>query len=199
MTSLRFALLAAFVLSGTRAFADAKADALAEMEKAQDNLDHGEYDAAVARFNVARSLFPSSSGPYLGLGLAHARAGRCVEAIPFLEEYLKRKTKDPKPEGREALDDCRKKTPGRLSVTSEPDGADVRADDPHGPVLRLDAVRGGRAFERSPSHPGFQERLRDRVSRGDHRAGNDRQRRRRAGRRAQARSRRRPRRWSIGR
>ena len=135
MTSLRLALAAALVLSGTRAFADAKADALAEMEKAQDNLDHGEYDAAVARFNVARSLAPSSSGPYLGLGLAHARAGRCVEAIPFLEEYLKRKSKDPKPEEREALEDCRKKTPGKLSVTSEPDGADVRADDPRGPIL----------------------------------------------------------------
>src|SRR5438874_684439 len=85
MTSARCVLLAAFLLSGSRALADAKADALAEMEKAQENLDRGEYDQAIARYNVARSLFPSSSGPYFGLGLAHARAGRCSEAIPFLE------------------------------------------------------------------------------------------------------------------
>jgi hypothetical protein len=136
MTDRARALAVAFLLSqGSVAFADAKADALAEMEKAQDNLDRGEYDAAIARFNVARSLFPSSSGPYLGLGLAHARAGRCEDSIPFLEEYLKRKTKDPKPEAVQTLEDCRRRLPGKLSVTSEPDGAEIRVDDPNGPVI----------------------------------------------------------------
>jgi hypothetical protein len=136
MRRLAFALL----LAATPAFADNKADALAEMVKAQDDLDRGNFDAAIARFNVARSLAPESSGPYLGLGLANARAGRCEEAIPFLEEYLRRKTQGAKPEARATLDDCKRKVvkpPGRLTVLSDPPGAEVRLDDPNGVVIGM--------------------------------------------------------------
>ena len=126
--------VAAILFSVALARADEKEEAAAEMEKAQEHLDRGEYDAAVARFNVARSLAPESSGPYLGLGLAHARAGRCVEALPYLEEYLRRKGEQAKPEGKTALADCRKQLPGRVILTSDPSGAEVRVDDPEGPL-----------------------------------------------------------------
>ena len=133
-------LLAGLLCMSGLARADAKSDALAEMDKAQEHLDRGEFDAAIARFNVARSLVPESSGPLLGLGIANARAGHCEQAIPFLEEYLKRKAKGAKPEAREALDDCKRrlpKSPGKLSVTTDPPGAEVRVDDPNGPVSGL--------------------------------------------------------------
>jgi len=78
--------------------ADDISDAQAEMEKAQEDLERGEFEAAIGRFNVARSLVKSSSGPYLGLGLAYARMGHCEQAIPYLEEYLRRKKSNPKPE-----------------------------------------------------------------------------------------------------
>ena len=120
--------------------ADRKQDAILEMQKAQGHLDKSEFDAAIARFNVARSLAPDSSGPLLGLGLAHARAGRCPESVGFLEEYLRRKTKDPKPEAQTTLEQCKSKAPppaGKLVVTSEPAGAEVRIGDPNAPALGL--------------------------------------------------------------
>lgn len=122
------------------AHADRKQDAILEMQKAQGHLDKSEFDAAIARFNVARSLAPDSSGPLLGLGLAHARAGRCPESVGFLEEYLRRKAKDPKPEALTTLEQCKSKAPppaGKLVVTTEPAGAEVRIGDPNAPAVGL--------------------------------------------------------------
>ncbi len=121
------------------------------MQKAQENLDRGEFEAAIGRFNVARSLVPASSGPYLGLGLAFARSGRCPQAIPFLEEYLRRKKQNPKAEAGQMLAECRSKAvapTGRIVVTSEPSGAEVRFDDVQGPIV------GVTPYESQPVHPG---------------------------------------------
>jgi hypothetical protein len=134
------AVLGLGVLAAGVARADRKQDAILEMQKAQGHLDKSEFDAAIARFNVARSLAPDSSGPLFGLGLAHARAGRCPEAVGFLEEYLRRKTKDPKPEAQTTLESCKSKAPppaGKLIVTSDPAGAEVRIGDPNAPALGL--------------------------------------------------------------
>jgi hypothetical protein len=111
MTERRLTLLlcALVWLLPPAARADDKADAEAEMVKAQENLDRGEYEAAISRFNVARSLVPASSGPYLGLGIAYARSGRCEQAVEYVQEYLRRKRKNPKPEAQQILDECRKK------------------------------------------------------------------------------------------
>ncbi len=135
------AVLSLVVAGAAReASADRKQDAILEMQKAQGHLDKSEFDAAIARFNVARSLAPDSSGPLLGLGMAHARAGRCPEAVGFLEEYMRRKTKDPKPEATATLEQCKSKAPppaGKLIVTTEPAGAEVRIGDPNAPALGL--------------------------------------------------------------
>jgi hypothetical protein len=144
-------LLLISILFASLARADEKSDAEAEMVKAQDNLDRGEFEAAIGRFNVARSLVPHSSGPYLGLGLAYARSGRCEQAIPYLEEYLRRKKSNPKAEAGDTLNDCRKrsvKPTGRIVVTSEPSGAEVRFDEVTGPIL------GVTPFESQPLPPG---------------------------------------------
>ncbi len=107
-----------------------------EMEKANAHLARHEYEEAIARFNVARKLVPASSGPYLGLGLAYAATDRCREAVAYLEEYLARQ-KTPKPEAQAAIAECKPKMvqPGRLKVTSDPAGAEVRIDDEAGPAL----------------------------------------------------------------
>jgi hypothetical protein len=133
------------------AIADDKADAEAEMMKAQENLERGEFEFAISRFNLARSLVPSSSGPYLGLGMAYARSGRCEQAVPYLEEYLRRKKQNPKPEATETLADCKRRSvrpTGRITVTSEPSGAEVRFDDVQGPIV------GTTPFESQPMPPG---------------------------------------------
>jgi hypothetical protein len=159
----RFVVLA-LVVAAAPALADKVADAESEMVKAQENLDRGEYDAAIGRFDVARSLVPTSSGPYLGLGLAYARSGRCEQAIAYIEEYLRRKKSNPKPEARATLDDCRNRLPkpmGRILVTSDPPGCEVRLDDPQGPIV------GNTPWESGPlsvgthrvylSHAGYRE------------------------------------------
>jgi tetratricopeptide (TPR) repeat protein len=144
-------LTLALVLLASVAQADDKAGAQAEMVKAQENLNRGEFEAAIGHFDLARSLAPSSSGPYLGLGLAYARSGRCEQAIPHLEEYLRRKQQNPKPEAAGTLEDCRKRAAramGRVVVTSDPSGAEVRFDDAEGPPL------GTTPFESQPLPPG---------------------------------------------
>lgn len=147
----RLSVCAALLFFANVARADDKADAQAEMLKAQENLDRGEFESAIGRFNVARSLVPSSSGPYLGLGLAYARSGRCEQAIPFLEEYLRRKKQNPKLEAADTLNDCKKRAArptGKIIVTSEPAGAEVRFDDVQGLVV------GVTPFESQPMPPG---------------------------------------------
>jgi len=116
--------------------ADSLEEASEEMKKAKLSLDHREYEAAIGHYIVARSLAPESSGPYLGLGLAYAALGRCPEAIPVLEEYLRRKKTDPHPGALPTLNACRssrssttKIVMGHLSVASDPPGAEVRLDD----------------------------------------------------------------------
>jgi hypothetical protein len=143
--------LVCILLFAAPARADDISDAQAEMEKAQEDLERGEFEAAIGRFNVARSLVKSSSGPYLGLGLAYARMGHCEQAIPYLEEYLRRKRSNPKPEAQTTLAECRSRAvapTGKIIVTSEPPGAEVRFDDMQGPIL------GVTPFESQPMAPG---------------------------------------------
>src|SRR5437899_2692619 len=90
-------LLALWLSAGAVARADSLEEASEEMKKAKLSLDLRQYEAAIGHYLVARSLAPESSGPYLGLGLAYAALGRCGEAVPVLEEYLRRKPKDPHP------------------------------------------------------------------------------------------------------
>jgi hypothetical protein len=114
------------------------AEAETEMKKAKLNMDRREYEAAIGHYMVARSLAPESSGPYLGLGLAYAALGRCGEAIPVLEEYLRRKTRDPFPGAMSTLNACRPRPASgraRLVVASEPSGAEVRLGDEDGEVI----------------------------------------------------------------
>jgi hypothetical protein len=96
-----------------------------------------DYKSAVRLFSAANALAPDRPGPLLWLGLAHAAADQCVEALPALEEYLKKKQGDAKPEALRALAACKiaVKTsapkPRTLSVriASEPAGAEVHLND----------------------------------------------------------------------
>src|SRR5262245_7073333 len=82
-------------------------EAEAEMVKAKQAMAEGQYEVAVGHLLVARSLAPEASGPYLNLGIAYERLGRCAEAVPMLEEYLRRKVTAPHPSATEALAACR--------------------------------------------------------------------------------------------
>lgn len=90
------------------ASAEAEAAAEAEMLKARQIMDRGEDAAAIEHLLAARALAPEASGPYLHLGLAYARLGRCEEAIPMLEEYLQRKRSSPHVSAAVTLSMCRK-------------------------------------------------------------------------------------------
>jgi hypothetical protein len=168
---LRLVVAVAVLAAAGLARGDSKQQAQEEMSKAQEAFDKGDFDEAVRRFGKAHDLVPSSSGPLLGLGLAHARGGRCDQAVPSLEEYLKRKKNEANPEARTVLDDCKRKLaapaprpPARLIVTSDPSGAEVRIDDAGG------APAGYTPFESSVpeghhrilvSKPGFDTQVRE--------------------------------------
>lgn len=94
--------------SAHAASAEAEAAAEAEMLKARQIMDRGEDAAAIDHLLAARALAPEASGPYLHLGLAYARLGRCEEAIPMLEEYLQRKRSSPHMSAAATLSACRK-------------------------------------------------------------------------------------------
>src|SRR5262245_38289045 len=109
------------ILGGGIAIAGPRERAAIEMDAANAHLDKREYELAIARFNNARKLAPSSSGPYLGLGLAYAATDRCREAVAYLEEYLRRKKGESKPQASAALADCRARMvkPGKVKIASE--------------------------------------------------------------------------------
>lgn len=90
------------------ASAEAEAAAEAEMLKARQIMDRGEDAAAIDHLLAARALAPEASGPYLHLGLAYARLGRCEEAIPLLEAYLSRKRSSPHVSAAATIAACRK-------------------------------------------------------------------------------------------
>src|SRR6478735_2634487 len=103
----RALIVAAALLCAARASAGSVEEAEEEMRRAKIALDRHDYDEAAGHYLVARSLAPESSGPYLGLGLAYAAMSRCGDAVPVLQEYLRRKTKDPNPAAQSTLSACR--------------------------------------------------------------------------------------------
>ena len=122
--TLWLTLLAVLVTaaSGQARADDPLAQAAAEMQKAQASVDQHDYQAAIGHYLAARSLAPESSGPYLGLGLSYAALGRCDEAIPALEEYLRRK-RNPHPSAATTLATCRaQKKAAETTAPPEPGG-----------------------------------------------------------------------------
>jgi hypothetical protein len=120
------------------------ADAESEMAKADAYVQQHNYQAAIAHYTAAKQLAPDRPGPYRGLGMAYYSAGKCAEAVPVLEEYVRLKARDPWPQAVRALADCKsrlsggareEKPPGTVRITSDPSGAQVRLDDSGGPVL----------------------------------------------------------------
>jgi hypothetical protein len=113
------------------------------MAVADDYMKQRNYQAAIAHYLAAKVLAPERPGPYRALGMAYVLANQCKEAIPVLEEYLRRKPDDPRPEAVEALRRCRggrtppppRRTKGTVRVTSDPSGAEVRIDDERGQLL----------------------------------------------------------------
>jgi hypothetical protein len=118
---------------------DDKKEAEAAMAQANEHLQRGNYESAVESFKKAQKLAPSASGPYFGLGLSYAAMGKCEQAVTALEEYQRRRVKDPRPEAKAQLDACRARlnAPSRLRVETVPTGAEVRVDAENGPVLGL--------------------------------------------------------------
>jgi uncharacterized membrane protein YgcG len=108
-------------------------EAEAEMLKAKQALERAQYDVAIGHLLVARSLAPEASGPYLNLGIAYERLGRCADAVPMLEEYLRRKPKSPHPSAATTLAACRaaaKPAPSEAPATAAPTDSD---DGPEAP------------------------------------------------------------------
>jgi hypothetical protein len=84
-------------------------DAEAEMAKGDQYAAKKDYVAALAHYSAARSLAPDKPGPYYKLGLLYALSGDCKQAMPNLEQYIKLKVADARPEATLALDGCKAK------------------------------------------------------------------------------------------
>jgi hypothetical protein len=82
-------------------------EAEAEMVKAKQAMQRELYEVAVGHLLVARSLAPEASGPYLNLGIAYQHLGRCQDAVPMIEEYLRKKPKSPQPSAAATLERCK--------------------------------------------------------------------------------------------
>src|SRR5262245_24875688 len=98
------------------------------MERAHRLMEQHDFAGALTHFEAGRGLAPDSSGPWLGVGLAHASLGHCAEAVPALEEYLRRKREAPAPGAESTLAACRARLAavvGTLHVESDPPGAEV--------------------------------------------------------------------------
>lgn len=100
------------------------------MLKAKQAMERAQYDVAVGHLLVARSLVPNASGPYLNLGVAYERLGRCAEAVPLLEEYLRRKPQSPSPIAARSLAACR----AQATAAAPPAPASPAATTPSAPA-----------------------------------------------------------------
>jgi hypothetical protein len=104
---MKWLTVVALLLSGVAARAgEETADAERELLAGDQAFKAGHWDAAIVHFDAARRLAPDRSAPYRYLGLSYAKLGRCKEAVPPLEEYLRRK-KDASPDAVVELDRCR--------------------------------------------------------------------------------------------
>jgi len=103
----------ALVLVPLAAVAEEKRDdAAAEMAKADDAFfNQKDVQSAIAHYNAARLLAPDRPGPYLALGVAYQAAGDCKQATAMMQQYLKRKSTDPKPDAQKVIDECKDKLP----------------------------------------------------------------------------------------
>jgi hypothetical protein len=155
MMARRLALLLVICAALPARADDREVQATAEMQRARVDAERRAWPAAILHYQAAQKLAPDTSGPYLGLGLAHAELGECEQAIEALERYLEIKRTDPKPGAVSTLAACRallevkrRQALAILDVTSEPPGASVRLDDENGPVA------GVTPFEDSGVKPG---------------------------------------------
>jgi hypothetical protein len=133
-------LLLAPMITCWASLAHAKPDpnvraATAEMESAHACLARGDYGCAVEHFDRARTLSPKSSGPWLGLGLSYAAQDRCGEAVPVLDEYLRRKPKGANPSAAAARARCQQKLDDekRTAATTPAPAPVVESPSPEGP------------------------------------------------------------------
>ena len=108
-------------------------EAETEMQKAKQAMERAQYEVAVGHLLVARSLVPDASGPYLNLGVAYERLGRCGDALPMLEEYLRRKPKSPSPLATRSLEICRTKETARAPAPVAPPPVTTTAPPPPAP------------------------------------------------------------------
>ena len=101
------AVLFVWMAAPAHATATAAAQAEAEMVKAKQAMEQRQFELAIVHLLAAQTLAPEASGPYLNLGLSYAALGRCDEAARMLEEYLRRKVRDPQPSATATLAACR--------------------------------------------------------------------------------------------
>jgi tetratricopeptide (TPR) repeat protein len=104
------------LVGATPAHADDAKLAETLLAAGQKQMDAQRYAEAIALFDAARSLLPDRPGPYLYLGLAYAAGGRCRDAVPALEQYMKRKTSEAKPDASRALASCKAAVANEQSI-----------------------------------------------------------------------------------
>jgi hypothetical protein len=113
------------VLVAAPGFADSsRARAEREMVAAKAAMELQEWERAIEHLEKARLLAPDASGPYLNLGIAYERLGRCGEAVEMIEAYLHRK-KTPHEQAAEILAACARKaeaTPAPTMESTSPSG-----------------------------------------------------------------------------
>ncbi len=108
MRRLATLLVVLSVTSGTRAFADPKAEAKKHLEKAMQDHAAGKFEDALGELTLAYSLDPQPNLLY-AIGQVHVKLGHCAEAIDFYQRFLASKPPaGPAGEAQQAIETCQK-------------------------------------------------------------------------------------------
>jgi tetratricopeptide (TPR) repeat protein len=116
---MKHVLTLLLILVPAAAFADAKSDAKAHIEKATTFHSEGKYKEALEELTLAYALDPKPELLY-AIGQVHVQIGNCSEAISFYERFLATKpAKGPAGAAKEAIQTC-KKAPPPVEPTPDP-------------------------------------------------------------------------------
>src|SRR4051812_39387086 len=115
----RIALLAAVLVTASRADADPKADAKHHIETAMVAHGEGRFADALIELTTAYDLDPQPDLLY-AIAQVHVKLDRCTDAIGYYEKFLATNPKPaPAKAAREAIAVCKKKV-GKVPAKTEP-------------------------------------------------------------------------------
>ena len=114
-------LLLLLLLAPVTAYADAKSEAKAHIDKATTFHGEGKFKEALEQLTLAYALDPKPELLY-AIGQVHVQLGNCTQAISFYERFLGTKpTAGPAAAAKEAIETCKNAPPPEVKPDPVPE------------------------------------------------------------------------------